>query len=200
MDLADPKQYVAPGVPYDSGAIAFCRLIGLGLREHHTLLDFGCGSLRVGRFLITLLEKGNYYAIEPQAWLQDAGIAEMGYNVVDAKKPQFLHNDNFNAGAFGKKFDFILISSIITHQSHAQMAEMFKTAALAPGGTIVGDFRDVEKSGADYLGEEWVYPTVTPHYQRCITDALPAGGWEYEELDRDPYGALWFKITKEESE
>ncbi len=202
MDLADPKQYVAPGVPYDSGAIAFCRLLDLGLRQHHTLLDFGCGSLRVGRFLITLLERGNYHAIEPQDWLLKAGLAEMGWGLGYAKKPNFRSNDDFDLSVFGKKFDFILISSIITHQSHAQMAEMFKTAAqaLAPGGTIAGDFRDVEKSGADYLGEEWVYPTVTPHYQRCITDALPAGGWEYEELDRDSYGALWFKITKEESE
>ncbi len=159
MDLTDPKAYVSPGVPYDSGAIAFCRLLDLGLREHHTLLDFGCGSLRVGRFLITMLDRGNYYAIEPQDWLLKAGLAEMGADVVDVKKPQFLHNDNFNVGAFGKKFDFILISSIITHQSHAQMTEMFATAAraLAPGGTIAGDFRDAEKSGAkDYEGEVWL--------------------------------------------
>ena len=197
-DLSDPKQYVAPGVPYDSGATAFCRLLKQGLRQDHTLLDFGAGSLRVGRFLITLLEKGNYYAIEPQDWLMDAGLKLMGNDVENVNDISLASNDDFNVDTFTPtKFDFILISSIITHQSHDQMARMFETAAqaLAPDGAIVGDFRDVVTSGADYTGTEWLYPQVTPHFSGCI-EALSPPSLKYEELDRDPYGALWFRLTQ----
>jgi hypothetical protein len=48
--------YVGPPAQYDfMGASQFRLLCTLGLRENHTLLDFGCGSLRAGRLLIPYL-------------------------------------------------------------------------------------------------------------------------------------------------
>src|ERR1700722_19889133 len=52
--------YVGPPTHYDfMGATQFRLLCALGLRAHHTLLDFGCGSLRAGRFFLTYLDPGN---------------------------------------------------------------------------------------------------------------------------------------------
>ncbi|MFP8873463.1 MAG: hypothetical protein VCB42_02780, partial [Myxococcota bacterium] len=62
--------YVGPPRDYDSmGATQFRLLCTLGLREHHRLLDFGCGSLRAGRFLIPYLKPGHYHGVEPNRWL-----------------------------------------------------------------------------------------------------------------------------------
>ncbi|MGH7086029.1 MAG: hypothetical protein ACREFN_13675, partial [Acetobacteraceae bacterium] len=41
--------FVGPPDEYDlMGATQFRLLTALGLRDHHRLLDFGCGSLRAG--------------------------------------------------------------------------------------------------------------------------------------------------------
>jgi hypothetical protein len=48
--------FVGPPDQYDlMGATQFRLLTTLGLRDYHRLLDFGCGSLRVGRLLISYL-------------------------------------------------------------------------------------------------------------------------------------------------
>jgi cyclopropane fatty-acyl-phospholipid synthase-like methyltransferase len=50
------KAYVGPPTQYDfMGATQFRLLCTLGLREQHKVLDFGCGSLRAGRLLLSYL-------------------------------------------------------------------------------------------------------------------------------------------------
>src|SRR5947209_8507870 len=81
--------YVGSPENYDlMGASQFRLLTTLGLRDHHKLLDFGCGSLRVGRLLLPYLLAGNYYGIEPNAWLiEDAITNEVGDDQIRLKKP-----------------------------------------------------------------------------------------------------------------
>ena len=56
----DYREYVGTSETYDiGGAIQFNLLTTLGLREHHRLLDVGCGSLRAGRLFIPYLLKGS---------------------------------------------------------------------------------------------------------------------------------------------
>ena len=60
---------------YDlSSALQFSLLTSLGLRENHTLLDIGCGSLRGGRLALMYLLPEHYYGIEPEQWLIEEGI------------------------------------------------------------------------------------------------------------------------------
>ena len=59
-DSLDYREYVGTSERYDiGGAIQFNLLTTLGLREHHRLLDVGCGSLRAGRLFIPYLLKGS---------------------------------------------------------------------------------------------------------------------------------------------
>ena len=63
----DYRSYVGPTHQYDLiGAAQFALLYALGLREHHRLLDIGCGSLRAGRMLISYLAPGGYTGVDPQ--------------------------------------------------------------------------------------------------------------------------------------
>lgn len=49
------KSYVGPPEFYDvAAAMQFSLLIFLGLREYHSLLDIGCGSLRGGEAFYSL--------------------------------------------------------------------------------------------------------------------------------------------------
>src|ERR1700750_1408954 len=71
--------YVGPPAQSDFiGATQFRLLTTLGLREHNSLLDFGCGSLRAGRLFISYLLPGRYYGLEPNRWLGGAGLDEQG--------------------------------------------------------------------------------------------------------------------------
>jgi len=86
--------YVGPPAEYDALAATQFRLpTTLGLREHHRLLDFGCGSLRVGRRLIPYLQPGNHHGIEPNSWLiEDAIACEIGHDQIRLKQPVFRAN------------------------------------------------------------------------------------------------------------
>ena len=99
--------YVGPPTQYDfMGATQFRLLCALGLRARHRLLDFGCGSLRAGRLFIPYLEPGRYHGIEPNRWLIDEAIQkELGEDLIRIKQPRFDHNDRFDSGVFGCRFD-----------------------------------------------------------------------------------------------
>src|SRR5689334_4713646 len=86
------RAYVGPPEDYDLiAAMTFNLLTTLGLRQHHSLLDIGCGSLRVGRLLIPYLNRAKYFGVEPNKWLVEEGIRrELGQSLVDVKRPTFL--------------------------------------------------------------------------------------------------------------
>src|SRR5258705_9481939 len=83
--------FVGPPTQYDfMGATQFRLLCTLGLRSHHSVLDFGCGSLRAGRLLISYLDKGKYFGIEPNMWLIEKAIEnQIGRDLIRIKNPQF---------------------------------------------------------------------------------------------------------------
>ena len=91
------------------GAAQFRLLTSLGLREHHSVLDFGCGSLRAGRLLIPYLLPGRYYGLEPNRWLIEDGISgQLGAELIELKLPIFLCSSDFSAAHFGVQFDLYL--------------------------------------------------------------------------------------------
>lgn len=65
------------------GAQEFSVLAGLGLREQHTVLELGCGALRLGRLLIPYLLPGGYTGVETDGWLLGRSIEqEVGHDLV----------------------------------------------------------------------------------------------------------------------
>src|SRR5437667_11270715 len=97
------RAYVGPPERYDvMAATQFHLLTSLGLRDFHTLLDIGCGSLRLGRLAIPYLRPGRYHGLEPNRWLVDEGISrECGGDLVRIKQPSFRHDDDFSLTRFG---------------------------------------------------------------------------------------------------
>ncbi len=118
------RAYVGPPERYDLvAAIQFNLMTSLGLREGHSLLDIGCGSLRGGRLFIPYLLPGRYFGLEPERWLIDEGVRnELGRDILRVKRPTFSHDRDFTLTAFGRKFDFLLAQSIFSHASPAQIA------------------------------------------------------------------------------
>ncbi len=155
----DYRAYVGPPEKYDLvGAMQFNLLTTLGLREEHTLLDIGCGSLRAGKMLIPYLKPEKYSGIEPNDWLIKEGIErELGNQIIEMKKPSFFHFDDFKLSKTGKKFNFMIAQSIFSHASKDHILTCVGEAkkVLESGGIFAATVFEGKES---YTGTEWVYP------------------------------------------
>jgi SAM-dependent methyltransferase len=173
-------------------ALQFSLLTLLGLREHHQLLDVGCGSLRGGRLFIPYLQPGHYFGIEPNAWLIREGIAhEIGADLIALKQPRFAHNDDFNLAVFDTRFDFILAQSIFSHAGPTQIRHGLASAhrALKPGGLLVATFGE---RLADEAVDEWVYPGLNFYRWSSLAGFCAEAGWHCRKLDWPHPQQTWF--------
>lgn len=193
------KAYVGPPNRYDfMGATQFRLLTSFGLRAHHKLLDFGCGSLRSGKLFIPYLDAGNYYGQDPNQWLIDDGIeSELGSQIAELKKPNFSNLSDFEIG-FNEKFDFIVAQSIFSHTDRKLTTKGIHSIynALSEQGLALVTIIE----GKDYDGDEsWVYPGCTTFRPRTIAKMLNETGCHWRRLYWFHPAQTWFVIAKEKS-
>ena len=171
------RAFVGPPEKYDIvAAMQFNLLTNLGLREHHTLLDIGCGSLRAGRLFIPFLLPGNYFGLEPNKWLLDDGVKkEVGRDLLRIKRPVFDHNSEFNLGVFGRQFDYLLAQSIFSHAAPSQIEKCLGEASKVMHRQSI--FLATYVSGQEnYEGREWVYPSCVSYTEeRMLQFAADTG-------------------------
>ncbi len=154
------RAYVGPPQDYDLiAAMSFNLLTTLGLRQHHTLLDVGCGSLRIGRLLIPYLNPGHYFGIEPNEWLVQEGIErEIGESLLLIKRPKFFYSDSPEALVLAKaSVDFALAQSIFSHCGVDLISHWLAGISnfLAPAGALLATFLPSDK---DSPLAGWTYP------------------------------------------
>ena len=174
------SSYVGPPEQYDfMGAMQFRLACSLGLREHHKLLDFGCGSLRAGRLLLVYLNAGNYFGIEPNDWLVKKAIDEElgGEAIIRLKRPSFSTSADFDSRVFGETFDFIIAQSIF---SHAGLDLIEKSLghfrdSLKADGVVMATFL-TPPDGDDFAGDGWVYPGCVSFREDTVTALARALG------------------------
>ena len=109
---------VIGGMWDEIGSLQFNFLVARGLKPHHRLIDVGCGSLRGGVHFARYLEQGNYYGIDLNQALIDAGYEqELKPEGLDKRVPRSnLHaTSEFDFSSFDKPFDFALALSVFTH-------------------------------------------------------------------------------------
>jgi len=203
------RRYVGPPEDYDLiAAMTFNLLTTLGLRQHHSLLDVGCGSLRIGRLLIPYLNRGKYFGIEPHEWLVEEGIKrELGEALLQIKRPTLFFSDVPEVVAQAKiSFDFALAQSIFTHCA-LDMIKGWLSAisrSLAEGGALVATFLPGEE---DSPTKGWFYPGCVRYRPATMRRAAAEAGLRFELLDwRHPrqtwalfaapkFDSSWFENT-----
>jgi len=181
------RAYVGPFEQYDvMGATQFALLYALGIRQHHRLLDVGCGSLRAGRLFITYLEPGHYAGVEPNTWLIDEAIErQLGRDLIAIKRPVFSTTDSFAFPELGT-FDFVVAQSIASHAGPRLVPTMLASirSALEPTGMAAvtfihadpDDHTVVHIEPGDDEWPEWLYPGCFSYRREVVASFIAAAG------------------------
>ena len=198
MSPAHYRSYVGIPAHYDLiGAQVFGLLIKLGLRENHTLLDVGCGSLRVGRLLIPYLLSGHYFGVEPNKWLVEAALEnELGYDILRVKRPTLEYFDDFGLSRFGQEFDFILAHSIFTHtdQEQARILVREVAASLGSRGLCLASYIQATDNNER---RGWVYGDTVGYLSTFFIGLAGESGLDWNILsDRYIETQTWMTFSK----
>lgn len=111
---------------YTLGKRQYHFLISQGLEPHHNFLDVACGSLRLGQFLIPMLNIGCYYGLEAEKTLVSEGIKhEFLFDIIEKKSPKFSYGYNFDV-SFCPYYDYAIAQSLFTHLNEIDISLCFK--------------------------------------------------------------------------
>jgi len=188
--MVNYRAFVGKEAEYDRrGAVQFVVLTMLGLREHHYLLDIGCGSLRGGRLFIPYLLPGRYCGIdrpETQPIVEEGLKNELGEG--GAKDPLFMYSDKFSFGGFGCKFDYILAQAVFCHITLAEISTCMEQARLVmkKESVFVVSFHAAE---IDDKREKLTYPEVAWYRMDTIRGLAADAGLSCNRLNRVMLGA-----------
>lgn len=115
-----PREYVG-GLWEAMGQLQFNFLVEQGLKPSHRFLDIGCGCLRGGRLFIDYLDAGNYFGMDKEPLLLQAGRDELGDELLTQKAPLLQQSDQFEFRCFESPVDVALAQSLFTHLPESQI-------------------------------------------------------------------------------
>jgi len=142
MASIDPEAAVG-GNWEQIGAVYFQDFIKHGLRPQHTLLDFGCGSLRIGRHLIAYLDTGNYTGADMSREVLRAGRRVVEAEGLTFKQPRLIQTQGELDFSFvDGRFDYVIATSVFTHLRRHQIEECLSNVhkVMQPSSTFFFTF------------------------------------------------------------
>lgn len=182
-------------------------LVGQGLEPRHRLLDVGCGSLRAGRHLVDYLEPGNYYGIDANASIIEAGYDHELTEEQRGRLPlaNLRANDRFD-GDFGVRFDVALAQSVFTHVSlnHLRLCLARLDPLMVEGGRFYATFFEQPPSApVDEIVLVGKRPRFTErnifwYYREDMHWASTFADWDFHYIGRwgHPVGQRMVVYTK----
>ncbi|MGF7163287.1 hypothetical protein FHS85_004950 [Rhodoligotrophos appendicifer] len=160
------KSAIPVGAEHDTTSFAqtgkrqFDMLLACGLQPSHVLVDFGCGSLRVGQHAIRYLDPAHYWGLDVTSRFIGDGLSLIGETVTAEKQPQLrrICGDALaEVQAVGP--DFVISIAVLKHVPEAEIDTYFDrlTSLVVPGTTLLLSF-SAGPRGHRILGKSWSYP------------------------------------------
>jgi cyclopropane fatty-acyl-phospholipid synthase-like methyltransferase len=115
------------------------RLIEKGLRPDDVLVDYGCGTLRVGALLIDYLAPDRYIGLDIDQRLLSLGLDMLPAGVANGKRPTLrVISPEAIADLAPRKPDWIFSNGVVQHVSPAELDAYFANiSALATRTTTI---------------------------------------------------------------
>jgi SAM-dependent methyltransferase len=128
------------GRPWALGKYIHDFVVAAGLLPQHRLLDFGCGALRFGIWVIPYLDEGNYFGVDSHLPSLEAATAyEAPLHGLDEKRPRLLWSEEFAFSHFETPFDVIVDFASSSHFGKKRLRRIVSeyVNVLAPGGRLL---------------------------------------------------------------
>lgn len=179
------RAFVGPPFNYDIiGALQLVLLIDLGLREYSSVLEIGCGSLRLGRLLIPFLMLDRYFGVEPNRKILEEGIFRNFGSDADSnplfklKRPKFDFNTEFDFTFVGKKVDFIMAQSVASHTGVSETKKLLQSVsnALVDKGIALVTYIRCGEPAKSNTKDGWFYPECVSYTDRAFGAAAKEAG------------------------
>jgi SAM-dependent methyltransferase len=145
---------------WDAGTATFARLQRLSnLREDSRVLDYGCGSLRIGGHFIRYLRPEHYFGLDVTDGFYEMGKDLIGAQMMADKRPRFAvigEASLADGAAFGAD---IVISSAVSYHVHPTETAIYygnlQRLAARPGARLLFD---ASISDVPLRNKSWCWP------------------------------------------
>ena len=179
-----------------------------GLEPHHRLIDIGCGSFRAGRHFVDYLEPGNYYGLDANHSVMQAGYE---HELTDEQRQRLpvanlRASDRFGVD-FGVPFDFAIAQSVFTHISlnmirlclyrtskvMTEGGRFYATVFVAPKRRPLDEIHRTERGKPKFQDRNCFW-----YYRSDIEWAARAGEWRTDYIGDwgHPANQKMFEFTK----
>lgn len=150
-----------------------------GLKEGMSLLDYGCGVLRLGLIAIPFIGKNKYVGVDISQARLDQGsalLSEAGISRDDYKT--FRVSDCALTELRGETFDFIWANSVLTHMELPDIRKMFAGMRTVMNENTVYYFNFSESDNPIRMNlKDFWYP------RSVIREAAEAEGFQFQIED-----------------
>jgi SAM-dependent methyltransferase len=182
LDFTHELHHHAYRKPWCLGRDQFDYLLSRGLQPEHRVLDFGCGAMRVGIWLVAYLNAGRYFGIDPHyKSLEAATQYEIPLHGLADKHPRLLCDEGYACEHFAESFDFVLAFSVFNWLGREETCHALEhvCSTLKPEGRVVvyGDL----PVPADELQNR--FGLIVGHREAMLSKFLPEIS-EFTELVR----------------
>ena len=139
-------------------------LKAMNLMPEHYLLDIGCGTLRGGIPLITYLQEGHYFGVEPRMKVLNEGRNELRKEDQEGKNPTLLLSPDISQLVIDQRFDYIWAFSVLIHMSDEILNDTlgFASKHLSKEGVF---YANVKIGEHDELGNWQGFPVVVRSFE-----------------------------------
>lgn len=141
---AGRHRQVVGGLWEEMGALQLDFLKRQGMTPSDTLLDIGCGTLRLGRLAVDYLEPGRYWGADRSALLLDTGYRQ---ELTDAgrdrlPREQLIETENFDLSAVRAPVTFAMAQSVFSHLplNHLRRCLTKLAEVMQPGGRFCATY------------------------------------------------------------
>ncbi len=171
------RAHVGPPFNYDiNGALQFQFMLDLGLREYHRFLEIGCGSLRLGRLIMTYLLPNRYYGIEPnrkileEGMINNLGSSDPEIGLPGLKKPVFSYNSDFDFSFVGDKVDFVIAQSIASHTGVSETGKLLSgiNSVMHDDSIAMVTYIRCATNENNNTRDGWFYPECITYTDKCM--------------------------------
>ena len=137
-------------------------LIKNGLKPNHNFLDYGCGFLKTGLYVIPYLKYGNYTGVdisierikEGEKLLEKNGIKKNEFKTIFVKDCKLKELSNM-------KFDFIYAGSVLTHMPPQDIIQLFYSLKnkFTKNGVMYFSFHQSQSEKFEQINiKDFLYP------------------------------------------